>query len=236
VLVRRRDGRYFLHVQLSNEAAESIEVKGVIGVDMGVKNLAVTDDGETFSGDGVEACRRKYHRIRVTCQRTRTKSSKRKRRKVRAKEGRYKKDVNHVISRRVIDKAKGTGCAIGIEDLEGISKRTTVRKADRCRMKGWAFHQLRTFLTYKALAEGVPVIPVDPRNTSRTCSECGHCERANRKSRGDFECRRCGLRLPADWNAARNIRDRAAVMRLNAGIVDAGGRIPVEIHLQAHVL
>jgi putative transposase len=236
VLVRRRDGGYFLHVQLTDEAPATIEVKGVVGLDMGVKNLAVTDDGETFKGDGVEAIRRKYQRIRKTCQRAGTKSAKRKLRKVRAKEGRYKKDVNHVISRRVIEKAKGTGCAIGIEDLEGISKRTTVRKADRSRMKGWAFHQPRVFLTYKALAEGIPIIPVDPRDTSRTCSECGHCERANRKSRDDFECRHCGFKLPADWNAARNIRAKAVVMLPDAGIVDAGGRIPVEVHLQAHVL
>ena len=60
VLVKRRDGGYFLHVQLSDDAPEPIEAEGVIGLDMGVKNLAVTDDGETFSGDGVDACRRKY--------------------------------------------------------------------------------------------------------------------------------------------------------------------------------
>jgi len=195
---------------------------------MGVKNLAVTDDGETFVGDGVEACRRKYARIRKTCQRTGTKSAKRKLRKVRMKESRYRADVNHVISKRIVEKAKGTACAIGVEDLAGISARTTARKADRSRIKGWAFHQLRCFLTYKALAAGIPLIPVDPRNTSRTCSECGHCEKANRKTRDDFECRHCGFKLPADWNAAKNIRDRAEVMRLDAGVVDAGGRIPAE--------
>jgi IS605 OrfB family transposase len=228
VLVRRRDGGYFLHVQLTDEAPESIEVKGVIGLDMGVKNLAVTDDGETFSEDGVEACRRRYARIRRTCQRTGTKSAKRKLRKVRAKEGRYRKDVNHVISRRVIEKAKGTGHAIAVEELTGIGDRTTARKADRSRMKAWAFHQLRSFLTYKALAEGIPILAVDPRDTSRTCSECGHCERANRKSRDDFECRHCGFSMGADWNAARNIRDRGEVMLPHVGVVDSGSRTPDE--------
>ena len=100
-------------------------------------------------------------------------------------------------------------------------------------MKGWAFYQLRSFLTYKALAEGIPMIPVDPRNTSRTCSECGHCEKANRKTRDEFACRHCGFNLPADWNAARNIRDRAIVLWPDAGIVDAGPRNPAEIQLQA---
>jgi putative transposase len=232
-LVRRRDGRYFLHVQLADQAPEPIATQGTIGVDMGVKDLATTDDGETFGGDGVERVRRKYQRIRTTCQRRGTKSARRRLRKSRTKESNFRRDANHKISKRLVDKAEGTGQAIAIEDLEGISDRTTARKADRSRLKGWAFYQLRTFIAYKAARAGVPVIPVDPRDTSRTCSECGHCARRNRKTRDEFECRHCGFRCGADINAARNIRDRAEVMRPHAGIVDAGIRTPAEIHLQA---
>jgi IS605 OrfB family transposase len=228
VLVKRRDGGYYLHVQLVDEAPEPIKAKGVIGVDMGVKNLAVTDDGETFSGDATEKVRRKYAKIRKTCQKTGTKSAKRKLRENRMKESRFRANENHVISKRIVEKAKGTGKAIGVEDLGGINDRTTARKADRSRMKGWAFFQLRQFIAYKATLAGIPVIPVDPRNTSRTCSECGHCEKANRKTRDDFECRHCGFKLPADWNAARNIGDRASVMMPHVGVVDSGGRTPAE--------
>ncbi len=215
-LVRRRDGRYFLHVQLVDEAPEPIATQGTIGVDMGVKDLATTDDGETFCGDGVERVRRKYQRIRKTCQERGTKSARRRLRQSRTKESNFRRDANHKISKRLVDKAEGTGQAIGIEDLGGINGRTTARKADRGRLKGWAFYQLRTFIAYKAALAGVPVIPVDPRNTSRTCSECGHCERRNRKNRDEFECRDCGFRCGADINAARNIRDRAEVMRPHA--------------------
>jgi transposase len=58
----------------------------------------------------------------------------------------------------------------------------------------------------------------------------------NRKTRDEFECKHCGFALAADWNAAKNIRDRASVMMPDAGVVDAGGRTPEETHLQAHVL
>jgi len=202
VLVKRRDGRYFLHVQLTDETPPQIETTSALGVDLGVVNLAVDSDGETFGGDGVEATRQRYSRIRKTCQATGTKSAKRHLQKVRRKEANFRKDRNHKISKAIVAKAKGTACAIGVEDLAGIGKRTTVRKGQRNRMKGWAFYQLRSFIAYKALAVGVPVIPVDPRNTSRTCSKCGHCEKASRKNRNDFECQHCGLKLPADWNAA----------------------------------
>jgi putative transposase len=221
-LVKRRDGGYFLHVYLTDEAPTPIEPAGTIGVDMGIKNLATTDDGENFSGADVEETRRRYARKRKTCQRAGTKSAKRKLHKIRMKESAFRKDRNHVISKRLVAKAKDTGKRIAVEDLTGIGDRTTARKADRSRLKGWAFFQLRQFITYKAALAGIPVIPVDPRNTSRTCSECGHCEKGNRKTRDEFECKYCGFEFPADWNAARNIRDRADVGLPIVGVDDAG--------------
>jgi IS605 OrfB family transposase len=229
VLVKRRDGGYFLHVRLTDEAPEPIATEGAIGADLGVKNLATTDDGETFSGEHVERVRRRYQRLRSSCQRRGTKSARRRLHKARMRESDFRKDTNHVVSKRLVEKAKGTGKAIALEDLEGIGNRTTARRADRSRLKGWAFHQLRRFIAYKAALAGIPVIAVDPRDTSRTCSECGHCERRNRRTRDEFGCRDCGFRCEADWNAARNIRDRAAVGRPIVGIVDAGPGNPEEI-------
>ena len=170
-----------------------------------------TDDGEYYTGEDVDKVRRKYGKIRQTCQRTQTKSAKRKLQKTRKKEANFRRDQNHKIAKRLVAKAKGTGCGIGCEDLTGIGNRTTARKAQRSRMKGWAFFQLRSFITYKATLAGVVLVPVDPRNTSRTCSECGHCAKQNRKSRDEFECRHCGFELPADWNGARIVRQRAMI-------------------------
>ncbi len=227
-LAKRRDGTFFVHVVLTDTAPEPAEPDGVIGVDLGIKNLATTDDGENFSGDAVEAVRKRYGRMRRTCQKTGTKSAKRKLQTIRLRESRMQANENHRISNRLIAKAKDTGSAIACEDLAGIGDRITARKAQRSRLKGWAFYQLRTFITYKAKREGILVVPVDPRHTSRTCSACGHCEKRNRKSRDAFVCRQCGYALPADWNAAKNIKARGEVMHPVVGPVDAGPRNPVE--------
>jgi putative transposase len=61
-----------------------------------------------------------------------TKSAKRKLRKLSGKERRFfKKDVNHVISKNIVEKAKGTTRGIGLEDLEkdlkNIHSRVTVK-------------------------------------------------------------------------------------------------------------
>jgi IS605 OrfB family transposase len=228
-MVQRRDGQYFLHVPIEDEAPQPIAVRDIMGVDMGIKNLATTDDGANFSGAGVDRVRKEYARIRRTCQKRGTKAAKRKLAKVRRREAHFRRQENHVISKRLVDEAKARSAAIACEDLAGIGARTTASKAHRSRLKGWAFYQLRCFIAYKAKLAGIPVIPVDPRNTSRTCSECGHCAKRNRKSRDRFECCHCGFPCDADVNAARNIRARAIVGWPIVGIVDAGLRTPEEI-------
>ncbi len=117
-----------------------------------------------------------------------------------------------MISKRLVLKAQGTLAAIALEDLRGIRQQgVTVRKAQRPRHTGWAFGQLRAFVTYKAQLAGIPLLLVDPRHTSQTCAICGHCEKANRKRQAEFVCRQCGYATGADYNAARNIRSRAFV-------------------------
>ena len=112
--------------------------------------------------------------------------------------------------KKIVDTAKDTGRGIAMEDLQGIGDRTTARGGDaRNNLKGWAFHQLRAFIAYKATLAGVVVVYVDPAYSSQTCNACGHCERSNRKSQGEFKCKACGHEAHADVNAARNHRARA---------------------------
>ena len=230
VLVKSRLGEYDLHVQLADEAPPLIDVTGTLGVDLGIVNLATDSDGETFSGAGVEAIRRRYQGRRRILQSVGTKNAKRHLQHIRRHEANFRKDVNHKISKRLIAKATGTARAIALENLSGIRTRTTVKKAQRSRMHGWGFDQLRQFIAYKALAAGVPLLPlVDPRNSSRTCSRCGHCDKRNRPSRDVFLCLSCAHSSPSDWNAAENIRDWAAVLRPMACIADTGPRNPAEM-------
>jgi transposase len=91
-------------------------------------------------------------------------------------------------------------------------------------MHSWAFHDLKSKISYKAQRAGVMVIEVDPRNTSRMCSVCGYIHRSNRPTQDKFSCRSCGFAAHADYNAALNIRRRASV---NAPYADSVlGTIP----------
>ncbi len=211
-----RNGTFYLAVTLDVPEPTPDEPTGTLGVDLGLINLATDSEGESFSGEAVEKVRQRYANLRGRLQKRGTKSAKRHLKKLSGKEARFRKNTNHVISKRIVQKAKQNHQGIAIEDLRHIRTRTdrTVRKSQRNRHSSWAFAQLRSFLSYKAALAGVPLHTVDPAYTSRTCSvpSCGHCEKANRKSQAEFVCRKCGMSMNADINAAINI-SRAAVMQ-----------------------
>lgn len=216
----KRDGMYFLYQTIDIPTPPEDKVDDYLGVDLGIINLATDSDGTHHTGKQVNGLRRRHVRLRSRLQKKGTSSAKRLLKTRRRKEQRFARDVNHVISKQVVAKAKGTGRGIALEDLTGIRDRITVRTAQRRIHHSWAFAQLRAFIEYKARLVGVPVILVDPRNTSRTCPACGHCAKANRKTQARFSCVKCGVTGPADCIAAENIR-RAVINRPH---VDAPSR------------
>ncbi len=238
----KREGRFFLHIQTGGEAPEPIEPTDFLGVDLGIAKIATTsDDPKGHCGKPVEKVRRKHNLQRKRLQRKGTKGAKKKLRRLSGKEARFRRHENHCISKSIVQTAKDTGRGIAIEDLEGIRGRITARGGDaRNRLSGWSFHQLASFLSYKAEDAGIPIVQVDPRNTSRTCSACGHCEKGNRKGQAEFVCLHCGFSANADWNAARNIRalavSRNAVIELDIVEAKAGNGTAAEMSRKASAL
>jgi IS605 OrfB family transposase len=220
-----RDGKWFLIVTVDAPEEEPMDPEGVLGIDLGIVNVATDSDGNQYTGALILGTRRRHRRIRTRLQRKGTKSAKRLLRKRHRKESRFQRHENHKISKEIVARAKGTKRAIALEDLTHIRQRIRSKKPQRATLSSWSFAQLRAFIAYKALAAGVPVFLVDPRNTSRTCPACGHCERANRKSQADFLCVACGCAGNADQFAAEIIR-RAALSRPDA----APSRVAAKSH------
>lgn len=204
----RKTGAFFLHVVVEADAPEPV-CEGVLGVDLGIVELATDSDGNSYSGETVKAVRRRVKRIRRLLQKKGTKSAKRHLKKIRAKQSRFVKNTNHVISKSLVRTASGSRKALALENLAGIRDRAdTVSREMRWLLGNWAFLQLRQFVAYKAEAAGIPVVLVDPRTSSRTCCVCGHCAKENRKSQSKFHCQQCGFEVNADFNAAINLKVR----------------------------
>lgn len=206
-------GTFYLLVTIDTPEAPPMVPERFLGVDLGIANLASDSDGNSYTGMPVEVARQRCMIARKTYQSTHTKSAKRRLQKMARHEARFRRDVNHVISKQLVAHAKDTQAALSLEDLTGIRDRMTVRKGQRNRHHGWSFRQLREFIAYKAQRLGIPLVLVDPRNSSRTCAKCGHVDKRNRRSQAEFSCLRCGYTTHADTNAARNLATRGAVKR-----------------------
>ena len=117
----------------------------VLGVDLGIVNLATTSDGVKYSGEKCTKVRKRYERLRAELQKKNTWSAKRKLRKISGRERRFKRDVNHCISKQIVLTAVGTNRAIALEDLKGIRNGGTVNKAVRKLIYKWAFYELAIY-------------------------------------------------------------------------------------------
>lgn len=211
-------GTFYLFATCDIEEPTSDDVSDVVGVDLGIANIATMDDGTRFSGKHVSSMRHRNQRLRKKLQKKGTKSAKRLLKKRSGREARFVKDVNHCISKAIVITAKRTGRGIALENLTGIRARVRLRKPQRIQLHSWAFADLGSKIGYKAQKYGVPLVYVNPRNTSRRCSCCKHIDKANRPNQSTFKCTSCGFSAHADVNAAWNIRilGRASVNAPNA--------------------
>jgi putative transposase len=196
-----RKGTFYLLVTCNVDEPETDDRDKSLGVDLGIVAIATDSDGETYSGEAVERSRKWFARRRAALQSVGTKSAKRRLKRLSGQQHRFQADVNHIISKKLDAKAKGTARGIALEDLTHLRKRTTVQRSQRARHSNWAFRQLRGFIQYKAALAGVQVFLLAPAYTSRTCSVCGCCDKRNRPTQATFRCVSCGHSAPADVNA-----------------------------------
>ena len=85
------------------------------------------------------------------------------------------------------------------------------------------FLKLIRMIKYKAELEGIDVHRITEEYTSQTCSHCGLRRKANRVHRGLYKCKRCGLVINADINAARNMKEKG--LREQQPVVEAAGKV-----------
>ncbi len=233
---------FYLHVRtkpaVENDDTDTGDAKhvSVLGVDLGITNIATTSTGRFWSGGELNHWHREYEKRRGDLQQTGTRWAYMNVQRVGRKQtGRFEQ-LLHTISNEIVEEALENDCThIVFEQLKGIRKRLSHAKA----VHKWAFHRLYEYVTYKAESEGLEVKQINPAYTSRRCSKCGFTHEYNRphnNGQDEFECLKCGYDVHADYNAAKNIglkylrdqqksgRGGAPVgVRLNSGTLNVNG-------------
>jgi putative transposase len=202
-----KNGCFYLHLIVERKVPEP-NGSNPVGVDVGMNNLLVASNGFRAEGKSIAKRREHFRRLRSSLQAKGTKSAKRRLKRLGGREKRWANTVLHQVSKRFVDSLK-PGDIVVLEDLNGIRNRVKLRKSRRAGFHSWAFARLQSYIRYKALERGIPVISVDARNTSITCPRCGHAHRNNRRSQSLFRCMNCGFQHNADWVASLNLARRA---------------------------
>lgn len=209
----RMKGNWYLHISTVKEITEinREDVKQVVGIDRGLRFLETTYDsnGKTTFVDGnhIIAKRRKFDAVRTELQSKGTKSAKRALKRISGRENRWMSDVNHQLSKALVDKY-GSGTLFVLEDLEDVSadERNLHSRGQSHDLRNWAFYDLENKLTYKASASGCKVVKVDADYTSQRCPHCGRVLKKNRNHKTHtYTCDKCGFTTNDDRVGAMNI-------------------------------
>lgn len=204
---RAEEDVFYLHVVIQKEVDER-DGDRVLGVDVNLKNVAVTSTGQFFDGGELLWGQNHYFRVRRNLQDKGTRSARQALRRLSGRENRFVLNRLHNISRGIVEEALRHDCSyIAVEDLTHIRERMDARD-DRLKrqMHTWAFRELQEQIAYKAAEYGIRVESVNPAFSSQTCSKCGHQSSTNRDSEtGWFACNECGYEVDGDYNAAKNI-------------------------------
>lgn len=210
-------GEWYFHIPMTKEISDSFDrdaPKHVVGIDRGIRYLitAYDEKGETTFVDGQDVMQKRatYNKVRAELQAKGTKSAKRVLKRISGRENRWMSDVNHCISKALVDKY-GHDTLFVLEDLKGVSfseeNLKTKDKEQKNEVRSWAFYQLEQDLTYKAQEVGSQVVKVSAKYTSQRCPKCGRIRKENRnRDTHTYTCDTCGFSANDDESAAMNIQ------------------------------
>ncbi|WP_199614162.1 RNA-guided endonuclease InsQ/TnpB family protein [Paenibacillus alkalitolerans] len=207
-----KKGKWYFSFAISFETNASSKTSKAIGVDRGLRLIAVAGDAEsgkymTFNGRQIGHIRRTYSRLRRTFMKAKNMKALKR---LEDKEQRVIRYWNHVISKKIVK--FGIECGASIINLEDLSNIRSMKKywkrADR-NINSWAFYDLEKKLTYKSRLAELRVEKVSPFKTSQECSKCGRINKSNRR-KANYTCS-CGYKDHADVNASFTISKRSSI-------------------------
>lgn len=207
-------GRYFVSVLVDTAIQElpatPIQGDTALGIDLGIKSLAVSSDGRSF--DNPKNLQKSLDRLKLLQKRlSRKRKGSANRNKARVKVARLqehiancRKDSLHKITHTLThDSQVRTIC---MEDLnvKGMQRNHRLAQA----VGDASFGTFLTLLEYKCKWYGVNLIKIDRfAPSSKTCGKCGYVYKGLKLSERSWTCPECGTHHDRDFNASCNIKE-----------------------------
>lgn len=221
VTIKKICGLWYVSFCTNREIKQPLHPsKSAIGVDLGIKKLVTTSDGQVFEPiNSFKANQLKLARLQRKLKKKTKFSENWKKLNLKInKLHHHIANIRHDYLHKVTTTLSKNHAMIVVEDLKvaNMSKsasRTPENQGKNVKAKsglnksildqGWSM--LVGMLEYKQQWRGGLLVKVDPKYTSQTCSSCGHVAKENRLTQANFSCVECGFSENADINASRNI-------------------------------
>lgn len=219
-------GRYYFSCQVERgPIIMKPEKSDVIGIDVGVRNMITTSDGEYYHFSDTRKYQKRLKRqkrrlskhynyyldisIRTTTKYDDIPKSKnmqkllyKQHKTIEKIKNKRHNDIN-VATKRIVER---NPAAIVIEDIR-VSRLLKTQPWMRKYTQSMCFYEIRRQLEYKAADRGIPIIVADEHYpSSQICSRCGNIHKVYKDV---YKCPVCGLRIDRDLNAAYNLRNLA---------------------------
>jgi putative transposase len=234
--VRAEAGRWFVSFTVEVQRAKRAPARSdaAVGVDLGIKTLAVFSDGRPAATNPkhYEAARRKLARLSRAASRrqgpdrrtgarpsNRWRKANAARNRVHYRVTNLRRDAIHKLTTALAREY----ATIVVEDLNvaGMVKNRGLARA----ICDAGFGEIRRQLAYKTTWNGGTLIIADRwYPSSKRCSGCGVVKTKLRLSERVFTCTECGLVLDRDANAARNLASLVKHVVAGSGPETQNGR------------
>ena len=210
---------FWISVGIEVEESTEVPVNNGIGIDLGIKDLAICSDKNTYKNINktkeIKKIKKKKRRLQRRVSRKYL---------INKKGGSYYKTSNiiklenqllklnhrltnirhnylHEITSEIISRKP---MFIALEDLnvKGMMKNKHLAKA----IQEQSFYEFKRIISYKANWNNIKIIEV-PRfyPSSKTCSECGAIKKDLKLSDREWVCTECGVIHDRDYNASVNL-------------------------------
>ena len=225
-VVRSSMGKYYVLVASDVEIASWPKTDALVGIDMGIANLAITSDCKKYVTkrfDKILAKKKRYWEKRLARRRRQAEKEIAWDKHLKAVAPRQLSDFKNYMKAKVMVAKFSEKVANQRRDyLQKIStelvSRYDVIKLEDLKTKGLlrnhnlaraianqAWRELRQMLAYKAAWYGKQVITVSTYKTSQRCSVCGYDDGKHELSVREWTCPQCHTHHDRDINAAKNI-------------------------------
>lgn len=219
ISVKRIANMWFAVVNIEvipKEAFTINENQVIVGVDLGIKSMAVTSNGRVYENPKAlkKGLRNLKHQQRLLARKVKG-SSNRQKQQIKIARAHYKivcirKNALHKASNEIV----GNADVIVLEDLQvkNMVKNHNLAQA----INDVSFSELRRQIEYKAEWASKEVIITDKWfASSKICCGCGHKKEHLTLSERIYKCDNCGLEIDRDENAAHNLANYGTLLKPN---------------------